>query len=69
MRGRGKYICRECGYESVGWLGRCPGCGAWNTLIAEVLPSEEEGRKGVSSPPPVPIGSIIPPTEGRLESA
>ena len=27
-----KFVCRECGAESVRWLGRCPHCGAWNTL-------------------------------------
>ncbi len=26
------FVCRECGYESPGWLGKCPGCMQWNTL-------------------------------------
>ena len=26
------YACSSCGYESPRWVGRCPGCGAWNTL-------------------------------------
>ena len=26
------YACTACGYESPRWVGRCPGCGAWNTL-------------------------------------
>lgn len=26
------YVCRECGYESPGWLGKCPGCTQWNTM-------------------------------------
>lgn len=29
------YVCQACGYESSGWMGRCPGCGAWNTLTEE----------------------------------
>jgi len=29
------FFCRECGYESSGWLGRCPGCGAYNTFVEE----------------------------------
>ena len=29
------FFCNECGYEASGWLGRCPGCGAWNTLVEE----------------------------------
>ncbi|HEX2012243.1 MAG TPA: DNA repair protein RadA [Roseateles sp.] len=27
------YTCSDCGASSPKWLGRCPGCGAWNTLI------------------------------------
>lgn len=42
------FVCRECGYESSGWLGRCPSCGSWNSLIEErttsVSPAAREGR-------------------------
>lgn len=31
------YICRECGYESVKWLGKCPDCGQWNTFEEGVV--------------------------------
>ena len=26
------YLCSACGYETSRWMGRCPGCGAWNTM-------------------------------------
>lgn len=26
------FVCRECGFDSPKWLGRCPGCNAWNSL-------------------------------------
>ena len=26
------YVCRECGYDTPKWLGKCPSCGAWNTF-------------------------------------
>ena len=26
------FVCRECGYETPKWLGKCPSCGQWNTL-------------------------------------
>ncbi len=26
------YVCGACGYETAKWMGKCPGCGAWNTL-------------------------------------
>ncbi|HET8606407.1 MAG TPA: DNA repair protein RadA [Gaiellaceae bacterium] len=31
-----KHACTECGYASMRWLGRCPGCGAFNTLVPEL---------------------------------
>ena len=30
------YACTECGATSAKWLGKCPGCGAWNTLVESV---------------------------------
>lgn len=30
-----KYACTECGTESPKWMGKCPGCGAWNTMTEE----------------------------------
>lgn len=33
------YICNDCGHASPKWLGKCPGCGAWNTLIESVSES------------------------------
>lgn len=27
------FFCTECGYETAGWLGQCPGCKQWNTLV------------------------------------
>ena len=29
------FFCKECGYESSKWLGQCPACRAWNTLVEE----------------------------------
>ena len=33
------FSCTECGDSSPKWLGKCPGCGAWNTLIESSSPS------------------------------
>ncbi|MDO5146091.1 MAG: DNA repair protein RadA [Eubacteriales bacterium] len=37
------FFCKECGYESAKWLGQCPGCRQWNTLVEEKVLS---GRRG-----------------------
>ena len=29
------FFCKECGYETSKWLGQCPGCRQWNTLVEE----------------------------------
>lgn len=31
-----RYVCQSCAYESPRWLGRCPGCGGWNTFSEEL---------------------------------
>jgi len=36
-KARTTYFCRECGVESSKWLGKCPSCGAWNTMVEERL--------------------------------
>lgn len=30
------YICQQCGHQSIKWVGRCPACNEWNTLVEEV---------------------------------
>jgi len=41
MKTKSVYICRECGYQSAKWLGKCPSCNNWNTMD-ETLISEEK---------------------------
>ncbi|CAM3881551.1 DNA repair protein RadA [Alicyclobacillus pomorum] len=44
-----KFVCQSCGYESVKWNGRCPGCGAWNTFVEELeVPKSRTGHPSVS---------------------
>ena len=33
-----KFTCQECGYQSPKYMGKCPGCGQWNTLVEEMEP-------------------------------
>lgn len=37
------FLCSECGYTSIKWLGRCPDCGEWQTFVEK----EEAKQKGV----------------------
>lgn len=52
-----KYVCNECGYEAYKWLGRCPGCGNWNTLIEEVF-EKKTIRGKITKAEALPLSSI-----------
>jgi DNA repair protein RadA/Sms len=54
---RSKFVCQQCGYESAQWLGRCPNCGAFNTLVEELEEEtvpERTPRKEGMAPVPAP---------------
>jgi DNA repair protein RadA/Sms len=42
------FLCQDCGYESPKWMGKCPGCQAWNTMVEETIRPEKNVR-GLSS--------------------
>jgi DNA repair protein RadA/Sms len=61
------FACQNCGYQSAKWLGRCPDCAAWNSLL------EEAWQKPVGIPAgaapatsPVPINQVEGDPETRL---
>ncbi len=41
---RSIFVCQACGFESSKWLGRCPDCGEWNSLVEERQESAQAGR-------------------------
>ena len=42
MKSKTTYICRECGYKSPKWLGKCPSCGSWNTMDETLVTPEKK---------------------------
>ncbi len=65
------YICEECGYESPKWMGQCPGCKKWNTLIEEVISTakpvfSDSVKSGVAKAEP--IGEISFENEHRYKT-
>ena len=60
------YVCTECGGSSPRWLGKCPSCGAWNTLVESVEEGASKNRFGananarglVASQPVATLGEI-----------
>ena len=50
MKGKEIYVCRECGYETPKWYGKCPSCNQWNTfeLKASAEPAAAVSTKKVA---------------------
>src|SRR6201988_4536105 len=43
------YFCQSCGYQSAKWLGKCPSCEAWNTIVEEIVVKETKNNRGSTS--------------------
>lgn len=39
MKKKTVYICSNCNYETVGYMGKCPGCDSWNSLVQTIVSS------------------------------
>lgn len=65
------FICQECGYESPKWMGKCPGCNRWNTLVEEIEPASKGGKhtfnRGLGDrSKPEKINTIVSEKEPRI---
>ena len=38
------FFCQNCGYESSKWMGQCPGCREWNTMVEETVVTAGKGK-------------------------
>ncbi|MBQ3790071.1 MAG: DNA repair protein RadA [Lachnospiraceae bacterium] len=45
------FFCQECGYESAKWMGQCPGCHAWNTMVEEPVRQTASGKASTKISP------------------
>lgn len=57
-----QFVCNECGYTSPKWLGRCPDCGKFNTLIEEAVTPAPTGKQRsafrTGSARPIPLSQV-----------
>ena len=42
------FFCKECGYESAKWLGKCPGCNNWNSFVEERVNKKNSSKTNLS---------------------
>jgi DNA repair protein RadA/Sms len=68
------FKCSACGHEEPKWLGRCPECGEWNTLIETAAASGAKAGSGLSRagsrepPQSLPLSAIDPQEGSRIGS-
>lgn len=64
-----KYVCSNCGYETLKWMGKCPQCDEWNTLTEEAVETGKP-KRGLSSNDikPIPLSENIEREIPRLST-
>ena len=64
MKEKTIFVCGECGYETPRWMGKCPQCGSWNTLVEEerVSPKRSTRTAGTKA---VPLQSVLVDAQKR----
>ncbi len=63
------FICENCGYQTPKWMGRCPGCGQWNSMTEKLLEKrKEKDFLERSLIPPRPITDISIESEIRIKT-
>ena len=64
-----KYICSNCGYESLRWIGKCPECDSWNSFTEEII---ETSKRKASTPKTkvtvTKIDEIVAAKEDRIQT-
>lgn len=49
------WFCKECGNESSKWVGKCPACGAWNSMVEEKISTSSRTPSPVASSKSTPV--------------
>lgn len=65
------WFCKACGNESPKWMGRCPACGEWNTMVEETVATGKKNAVAAVSVPgsghkPMPLSHIESSVENRI---
>src|SRR5258708_32790150 len=62
------FVCQQCGSDYAKWIGKCPSCGGWNTLVEERVVAPQKGRTGTARAPrqPIALDQVPPDAEVRI---
>ena len=62
------FFCGECGYESTKWLGKCPACGSWNTMLEQKKVSSVPSINNLAYAHAIPLADVTTTASGRVSS-
>ena len=62
------FFCGECGYESTKWLGKCPACGSWNTMLEQKKISSGPSINNLTYAHAIPLADVTTTASGRVSS-
>lgn len=62
------FFCGECGYESTKWLGKCPACGSWNTMLEQKKVSSVPSINNLTYAHAIPLADVTTTASGRVSS-
>lgn len=62
------FFCGECGYESIKWLGKCPACGSWNTMLEQKKVSSVPSINSLAYAHAIPLADVTTTASGRVSS-
>lgn len=62
------FFCGECGYESTKWLGKCPACGSWNTMLEQKKISSVPSINNLAYAHAIPLADVTTTASGRVSS-
>lgn len=63
---RTAFACQECGHETPKWLGRCPGCGSWNSFVERHQEQGTRNKAVATTTPPVELSAVAHEDDARL---
>jgi len=62
------FVCQNCGFQTPRWLGQCPSCRSWGTLVEEVMVSKKLGKEKQRTATPFRLSELKPDVKIRTKT-
>src|SRR5215831_19817749 len=70
-KSKSSFVCQNCGYVASKWIGKCPDCGEWNSLVEERMPIPGASAlvsRGLAGSTPVSFDAVASQEQSRFSS-